>query len=866
MKLFKRTATDADAPTQSAQLTSAPAEPKAAKSSLNGLLPGVLAAVFGTLLAGALLWFGPLNSAYQQHVQQLSQAWGGGQATVLQKALQQLSADTQAAARNPQLLQALQSQDINQVRAAERNLSYWHAVVDAHLNVRGQAAQDMGRSAPMNFAALDMLRRAENGQTPAPEAYKVGQRWLVYSAAPLRLSEGEPLHGTLLLVVDLERLLASLPVMPAEIGQIQLIQQFNNTNPQVLAQRGEAQGTAQAFSTGNPNWTVSFTPGPSLTNPVFSPLLLAIAGLLALTGAIAGLYMLQSRLQQQLRADVLQLGQMLKELSAGKAVKAFSLGLPALDTLAQNLARMPRRASEQANPAAAGSSATKPERTTAPTPVNAMVDPLFQDTDILDIDILDEDQDLLGLNEPAPMPVQTQAPKLAADIFRAYDIRGIVGRNLNGETAYWIGRAIGSQSIAQGEPNIAVGRDGRLSGPELAQQLIQGLLDCGCHVSDVGMVPTPVVYYAGHILTGKSAVMLTGSHNPRDYNGFKVVIAGDTLANDQIQALKTRIDNNDLVSGVGTVEQVDVLERYFKQIRDDIAMAKPMRVVVDCGNGVAGVIAPRLIQALGCTVIPLYCDVDGNFPNHHPDPGKPENLVDLIAKVKSEKADIGLAFDGDGDRVGVVTNTGSIVFPDRLLMLFAKDVVSRNPGADIIFDVKCTRRLTPLISGYGGRPVMWKTGHSLIKKKMKETGALLAGEMSGHIFFKERWFGFDDGIYAAARLLEILSQDRRDADHVFSAFPNDIATPEINIQVTEQSKFSIIERLQRDGVWGEGNITNLDGVRVDYPKGWGLVRASNTTPVLVLRFEAETEQELERIKEVFRAQLYSAVPDLDLPF
>ena len=865
MKLFKRTAKDAETLTPSAQLTSAPAAPKARNSRLNALLPGVVAALLGIILAGALLWFGPLNSANQQQLQQLSQAWGGGQATVLQSALQQLSADTQAAARNPQLLQAVQSQDIEQIRAAERNLTYWNGVVDAHLNARSQAVQDMGRSAPMNFAALDMLRRVENGQTPAPEAYKVGQRWLVYSAAPLRLSEGEPLHGTLLLAVDLERLLTSLPVMPAEIGQIQLIQQFNNTAAQVLAERGQAQGTAQVFSTGNPNWTISFIPGSSLTNSVLSPLLLAIAGLLALVGAIVGLYLVLSRLQSHLHADVLQLGQMLKELSAGKAVKAFSLSLPALDILAQSLARLPRRASEQA-PAPANSSTANPERAAMQAPVSAMVDPLFQDTDILDIDILDEDQDLLGLHEPTSAPVQAKAPKLPADIFRAYDIRGVVGRTLSAETAYWIGRAIGSQSIAQGEPNIAVGRDGRLSGPELAQQLIQGLLDCGCHVSDVGMVPTPVVYYAGHILTGKSAVMLTGSHNPRDYNGFKIVIAGDTLANEQIQSLKARIDNNDLASGVGTVEQVDVLERYFKQIRDDIAVAKPMRVVVDCGNGVAGVIAPQLIEALGCSVIPLYCEVDGNFPNHHPDPGKPENLVDLIAKVKSEKADIGLAFDGDGDRVGVVTNTGAIVYPDRLLMLFAKDVVSRNPGADIIFDVKCTRRLTPLISGYGGRPVMWKTGHSLIKKKMKETGALLAGEMSGHIFFKERWFGFDDGIYAAARLLEILSQDRRDADHVFSAFPNDISTPEINIEVTEQSKFSIIERLQRDGVWGEGNITNLDGVRVDYPKGWGLVRASNTTPVLVLRFEADTQEELERIQDVFRAQLLKVAPDLQLPF
>ncbi|MDA8481633.1 phosphomannomutase/phosphoglucomutase [Pseudomonas resinovorans] len=462
--------------------------------------------------------------------------------------------------------------------------------------------------------------------------------------------------------------------------------------------------------------------------------------------------------------------------------------------------------------------------------------------------------------------IEQIAPTLPASIFRAYDIRGVVGDTLTTETAYWVGRAIGSESLARGESNVSVGRDGRLSGPELVQALIQGLLDCGCQVSDVGMVPTPALYYAANVLAGKSGVMLTGSHNPPDYNGFKIMVAGETLANEQITALHTRIQNNDLASGVGSVEVVDVLDRYFREIRDDIAMARPMKVVVDCGNGVAGVIAPQLIEALGCTVIPLYCDVDGTFPNHHPDPGKPENLEDLIAKVKEEKADLGLAFDGDGDRVGVVTNEGTIIYPDRLLMLFAKDVVSRNPGADIIFDVKCTRRLTSLISGYGGRPVMWKTGHSLIKKKMKETGALLAGEMSGHIFFKERWYGFDDGIYSAARLLEILSQDKRDAELVFSAFPKDVSTPEINITVTDESKFRLIERLQREANWGEANLTTLDGVRVDYPKGWGLCRASNTTPVLVLRFEADTEEELERIKQVFRSQLTLIAPEINLPF
>ena len=862
MKLFKRSAKEADT---AASLAPSKSKSKAAQPSLGPLLPGLLAALLGVGAGGALLWFAD-SSGSQARQAELTQAIGSNQAAAVQQALKQLQADSLAAARNPELLQALQSGDNLQVSEAERRLGYWDGVIDAHLNRRGEAVQNTSRAAPMNFAGLDMLRRAESGQQPAVEAYRVGKRWLAYNAVVLRASDSQPPQGTLMLAFDLQRLLAALPALPAEYGQVQLVQQFANTPAQILLQRGQpGEGTTQTFTTGNPYWKLSFTPGPGLTGGGLPLPLLGLAALLALGGALIGLILVQGALQRRVNGDAQQLGQMLKELSAGKNVKAFSLSVPALDVLAQSLARLPRRSSPEGSSTPVKGTAAAPAAQPAAKPAE-LVDPLFQDTDILDIDILDEDQDLLGLEQSPAMSKSQSAPKLPADIFRAYDIRGVVGDTLTAEYAYWIGRAIGSQSLAQGEPKVIVGRDGRLSGPELLQQLVQGLLDCGCEVTDIGMVPTPVVYFAANVLEGRSAVMLTGSHNPPDYNGFKIIIAGDTLANEQILALKSRLDNNDLASGVGSVQQVDVLPQYFKTIRDDIALAKPLKVVVDCGNGAAGVIAPQLIEALGCSVIPLFCEVDGTFPNHHPDPGKPENLVDLIARVKSENADLGLAFDGDGDRVGVVTNTGNIVYPDRLLMLFAKDVVSRNPGADIIFDVKCTRRLTPLISGYGGRPVMWKTGHSLIKKKMKETGALLAGEMSGHIFFKERWYGFDDGIYSAARLLEILSLEKRNAEQVFSAFPNDISTPEINIKVTEQTKFGMIERLQREGQWGEANITSIDGVRVDYPKGWGLIRASNTTPVLVLRFEAETQEELERIQDVFRAQLLKVAPDLQLPF
>ncbi|MCB1661973.1 MAG: phosphomannomutase/phosphoglucomutase [Pseudomonadales bacterium] len=505
--------------------------------------------------------------------------------------------------------------------------------------------------------------------------------------------------------------------------------------------------------------------------------------------------------------------------------------------------------------------------------VDELLDTELEDEDILDLDLdtlvnpstvrndITLSEENTTDNQPAISPRE-----ISASIFRAYDIRGIVDETLDTDVAYRLGQAVGTVAKIKGNDSVVVGADGRLSSPELCAALVRGLRDSGSDVINIGTVPTPMVYFATNVTEAKSGIMITGSHNPSNYNGFKIVVDGNTLAGQEIQSLRQMIERNQFNSGNGALDDLDILGNYIEQITSDIAIGKPLKVVLDCGNGVAGVVAPKLIEALGCEVIPLYCEIDGRFPNHHPDPGKPENLKDLIDTVLAQQADIGLAFDGDGDRLGVVTNRGNIIWPDRLMMLFAKDVASRNPGADIIFDVKCSRRLAGLISNYGGRPIMWKTGHSLIKAKMRETGALLAGEMSGHIFFKERWFGFDDGIYSAARLLEILGLDERDADTLFEAFPDDISTPEINIKVTDESKFDIVSQLQQEANFADAEVITIDGIRADFDNGWGLVRASNTTPVLVLRFGADDEAALAQIQSRFKQALLAVAPDLKIPF
>lgn len=471
---------------------------------------------------------------------------------------------------------------------------------------------------------------------------------------------------------------------------------------------------------------------------------------------------------------------------------------------------------------------------------------------------------------PPPAPNRAAPPpKLVSvdrSIFRAYDIRGVVGTTLNAAVANAIGQSVGSEVRSRGLQTVLVARDGHLSGPELADALIKGLLAAGCDVIDIGPVPTPVLYFATHDLNAGSCVMVTGSHQRADHNGFKIMIAGETLAEQEIQAIYARIAENRLESGRGALTQMDLTESYIERISGDIQLESPLKVVIDCGNGIAGSIAQRLFESIGCEVVPLHCEVDGNFPNHHPDPSDPGTLVDLIASVKQFRADIGLAFDGDGDRLGVVTPQGKIVNPDHVLMLFARDVLVRNPGAAIIYDVKCTGHLSSVILGHGGSPMMWKTGHSLIKKKMKEVQAELAGEMSGHYFFKERWYGFDDGLYAGCRLLEVLAGEGRDADEVFEELPQGVSTPELRIPMAEGEHYRFMDKFRDRAKFDGARVTTIDGVRADWNYGWGLVRCSNTSASLVLRFDADDGDALAKVQGAFRAQLLGLDAKMQLPF
>ncbi len=477
-------------------------------------------------------------------------------------------------------------------------------------------------------------------------------------------------------------------------------------------------------------------------------------------------------------------------------------------------------------------------------------------------------EEWVDLEAPVDINSEGNLPEsVSADIFRAYDIRGPVGAGgLNADVAYPIGLAIGSEAREQGQKAIVVGRDGRLSGPQLTSALVRGLYETGLTVLNIGIVPTPLVYFATNRLETNSGVMVTASHNPGHHNGFKIVLDGKTLTSQGIAALRTRIQKRHFVKGAGKQIDVDIVQDYKDFVLKQIQLKRRLKIVVDCGNGVAGKIAPDLYRKLGCEVIELFCEVDGRFPNHHPDPTIPENLSDLIDTVKNTSSDIGLAFDGDADRLGVVTNTGEIIWPDRQMMLFSMDLLSRLPGSDIIFDVKCSRHLPEIIKKHGGNPIMWRTGHSVLKAKLFEINAPLAGEMSGHIFFKDEWFGFDDGIYVGARLLRIISKQDKSASEIFASLPNSINTPELKLPMAEEEKPIFMQKLIQQADFGEAKLITLDGLRVEFQHRWGLIRSSNTSPYLILRFEADTESELKRIQDIFRTQLLKVDNTLTLPF
>ena len=469
-----------------------------------------------------------------------------------------------------------------------------------------------------------------------------------------------------------------------------------------------------------------------------------------------------------------------------------------------------------------------------------------------------------GNADPTDTRVDGDGFSLRAEIFRAYDIRGIVGESLTVDTVYRIARAFATLALRVGQHRAAIGGDGRVSTAALRRELVRGLRDGGVDVVDIGVVPTPLLYYATHVLETGTGVMITGSHNPVEYNGLKMVLDRRAISGDAIQELRTLVETGRFSRGDGGFTSLDLADRYVADIVADTPLDRSLKVVVDCGNGVAGLVAPRLLATMGCEVVSLYADVDGDFPNHHPDPAVAANMADLIAAVGRTGADLGLAFDGDGDRLGVVTERGDIVWPDRLMMLLSRDVVAANPGTTVVFDVKCSRHLDAVVREAGGSPVVWKTGHSHIKEKVRDAGAALGGEFSGHICFADRWYGFDDALYCTARLVQSLASDGRPASSVFADFPDTLATPEIKVPTSEQRKFDVIDEFAENAMFhtGGATVTAIDGIRVDYPDGWGLLRASNTSPMLSLRFEADNEPALDRIQAVFDMALVEIDPSL----
>ncbi|MGH8578985.1 MAG: phosphomannomutase/phosphoglucomutase [Gammaproteobacteria bacterium] len=781
----------------------------------------------------ALGWSGFSGNASKSEIDPRVQQEAEALAVAVAKGLAAYETEIDKLVVEPQLIELLQRKDERGLRSlAEAWRPRFPRATEALILPAERAGlHDTRLEGSLGFASMDMIRRAGQGEQVKAEVHMLGtptQRLVMVRSVR---AKNDLVSGVLHLSTAVEPLQAlAIGLDPGGGGYFELHQPVPGSGGRViLAAKGDKElkhsVTPVHASVARTNWVLNFWSykGPAQKEGAGGErgMSILIVALLLAGGLGGGLYY--------------------RSRAALNARSQSTNTLPETSVAEVGAAPLAAQVTPVEKPVATETTTTELPQT--PEPAEAAEK------------ALEEEEKL----EEGPPP---------ESIFRAYDIRGVVGRSLTERHVYQIGLAIGSEAGAKGLQKLAVGRDGRHSSPALAERLAKGLLASGRDVIDVGQVPTPVLYFATHYFETGSGIMVTGSHNPPEYNGLKIVLGGETLSGETIKAIRTRIASGDLSSGAGTLEREEVISAYVYRITEDIpvVLGHSLKVVIDCGNGVPGAVAPQLLRALGHDVVELFCDVDGRFPNHHPDPSQPENLHALIERVKEDRADLGLAFDGDGDRLGVVDGQGNILWPDRQMMLFARDLLKRNPGATVIFDVKCSNHLRRVIQQAGGTPLMWKTGHSLIKSKMKETGALLAGEMSGHIFFKERWYGFDDALYAAARLLEILVEQSKPAAAVFAELPGGVATPELRLDMPEERHAQFMHDLVSSAQFETGEVFTVDGLRVDFKDGWGLVRASNTTPCLVLRFEGDHQAALKTVQERFKEKLLALDPTLKLPF
>jgi phosphomannomutase / phosphoglucomutase len=812
-----------------------------------------LIAVFGlmllTLLALSAVYYQSQTTYRARQVQQ-TRAAAQAIAGALEAIIQQRRKLIEGLARQPELIALFEQGDAAALRAEQDRLT--RLVPDA-LQVRllpaGITEPDTELKPNMGYASLQLVRQAERQDGVLPvQAHQFGSAdQHIAIAAGVRSAPGEQAVGVIHAAYSSAGLQQLLEAVDDYAGRVALQQITPNKAPFTLVSKGPEVGNGvppdHVLSIQGSIWQLAYWGGVGASLSIMEMLMLMAPELLVFILASVMLFLLSQRMVKALRKDQHTILTIFEGFTTGRPLKTPSATLgdlqPTLDVLEHQFKDFRSSMADR----------VKSQPITTEYAGGITVDEEVPEA---------TGQPRVGFNEAVQMP---------PTIFRAYDIRGVVGEALTEEVVALLGHGIGSEIFEKGFQSVLVARDARNSSDTLQSALIQGLKASGRDVIDIGLVPTPLLNYAVHERNIECGVIVTGSHNPPQYNGLKLVIGGESPSSHEIQDLRRRIDAHQLLQGDGSFDSVDVVDDYIERVVSDIRLGQPLKVVVDCGNGAASVVAPELYRQLGCEVVELYCTVDGSFPNHHPDPGDPRNMRALQKAVLEHQAALGLAFDGDGDRLGVVDSSGKLIWPDRLLMYLAIDVLSREPGGDIIYDVKCSRHLANVILSNGGRPLMWKSGHSNLKNKMKETHALLAGEFSGHIMFSERWYGFDDGLYAGARLLEILSLDYRTSAEVFSELPEGLTTPEYTLPLGEGRSQEVMKAVdQMKDLLPDARLVKIDGLRAEFEQGWGLMRASNTTPALLFRFESDSEAGLEQVQSIFRDLLTKVAPDLTAPF